>query len=756
MEEELIRNQDINIYFGCNFFAEMLFFSDEPKTGKAYSSLIEELYNKEDIISKISTKNLLIMLASLSKDKINLVESELVERMNKEEEPFAQSNFEMDFFGNIASLWQMAFVKLSDENRQFIADRMNQRITRFEKNDFTEVMKNCQKLFNYNLFVNLYEKGLINEQALPVMQELVETRKELFNSVNFFMFQDEFLKLDKKAFFHIIRYPNICKRLTILKDNNPELLETYITEINNTVQNNEHISTLYTEIEILSRNFALYCPYFSKMDKSDVLKYGLIKYDNFVEFLKQKDAGKCCNLEEFLDNKYRNTKILQVKREIVFNKYFSISFSEAERLVKQYCTDLQALHSLINEDDFATILKMKEILECTDLEKIDEKYQTIKDVYDAKNMIKLESNLRSGYAKTYISKFDDTRTQIQEQLNNSETESIEYNGKKIPVIKLKGEAHVLIHSSDSGFKGDKKLKNGSFKQTWDEKEDQLQHIISTTHNDSSFHGVAPINENGVYMVFLPKDSEILNLMGNTDINSHARSSNFISGQAKYLIADNMSKVSRRVYQEFGIEESEPDAIAIYDDMPENYKENAYKAAMEFDIPIILYSKREIIKDQKENLERLLEIFNESMDVEILKEIISRYETNKAGWLLNRENKEDETLTQSIDNTTYLSEFDELGKKIKNSIAIYLKQAKQDEIISLNEYMENERNLYQEQNSLNLNFAKVEMSDFLNITLEDCKKLITQYCITTQDIFSAEKELAQIERGESVIGKEVGD
>lgn len=756
MEEELIRNQDINIYFGCNFFAERLFFSDEPKTGKAYSSLIEELYNKEEIISKISTENLLIMLAALSKDKINLVESELVERMNKEKEPFVQSNFEIDIFGKIASLWQKAFVKLSDENIQFVADRMKQRITRFEKNDFTEVMKNCQKLFNYNLFVNLYEKGLINEQALPVMQELAETRKELFNSVNFFMFQDEFLKLDKKAFFHIIRYPNICKRLTILKDNSPELLETYITEINNTVQNNEHISTLYTEIENLSRNFALYCPYFSKMDKSEVLKYGLIKYDNFVEFLKQKDAGQCCNLEEFLDNKYRNTKILQVKREIVFNKYFSISFREAERLVKQYGTDLQTLQSLINEDDFAIILKMKEILECTDLEKVDEKYQTIKEVYDAKNMIKLESNLRSGYAKTYISKFDDTRTQIQEQLNNSETESIEYNGKKIPVIKLKGEAHVLIHSSDSGFKGEKKLKNGSFKQTWDEKEDQSQHIISTTHNDSSFHGVAPINENGVYMVFLPKDSEILNLMGNTDINSHVRSSNFISERATYLIADNMSKVSRRVYQEFGIEESEPDAIAIFDDMSEKYKENAYKAAMEFDIPIILYSKKEIIKDQKENLERLLETFNESMDVEILKEIISGYETNKAGWLLNRENHEDEIFTKSIDNTAYLNEFDELGKKIRNSIEIYLNKAKQDEIISLNEYMENERNLYQEQNSLNLNFAKVEMSDFLNITLDDCKKLITQYCITTQDIFSTEEELAKIERGESVIGKEVGD
>jgi len=31
------------------------------------------------------------------------------------------------------------------------------------------------------------------------------------------------------------------------------------------------------------------------------------------------------------------------------------------------------------------------------------------------------------------------------------------------------------------------------------------------------------------------------------------------------------------------------AIAIYDDMPKEYIENAYKAASEFDIPIILYS-----------------------------------------------------------------------------------------------------------------------------------------------------------------------
>lgn len=754
MENELMQNQDINLYFSCNAFAELIYFRSELRTGKMYKRLINELYNREDILTSISTQNLLIMLVNLPKEENQYVQEEITKRINEGEDPFTQSNFEMDFWGMNFTLWQLGFSKLSEENRNKIAEKMKGRVKGFEDSVFFKVMRNCTSLFNYNFFIALYEDGKISEEALPFMQELAESRKEAFNTVDFAMFQREFLGLDKKAFFYIIRYPNICKRLVILKDNNPELLKIFIKEINDAIKNNEHISTVYTEIDSLSRNFALYSSYFARINKSDAVRYGLIQYENFREFLKQQDSGKSCNLEEFLDNKYEliyanisDNKALEGRKEIIFNRYFSISFQEAERIVKQYAIELNELQGLISEKDFDVILQMKQIVECTSAEELDEKYKILKTVYDSKSIIKLESSLREAYAKTYILKFEDTRIQIQEQLNNSETSYTEYNGKKIPIIKLSGEEHLLIHSSDTGFKGSKQLKDGSFRKTWEEKEDQSKHLIATIHVDSSFHGVAPINENGVYLVFLPKESETLNLMGNTDINSHVRSPGFYSGSAKYLVADNMSKTARRVYQEFAIEECMPDAIAIYDDMPDEYIENAYKAAQEFDVPVILYSKEEIVRRQKEKLESLLQKFEKSMELVTLEEIISLYETNRAGWLLNRQDENDETLTQNIDNSKYMGIFEELGKRIRASIEIFMKKASHNEIVSLYEYIDKERSLYREQNESTVNFAKVKMSDFLDITAEDCEKMIKKYGITSQDINATEADLTKIEEND---------
>ena len=133
------------------------------------------------------------------------------------------------------------------------------------------------------------------------MQELIETREESFNSVDFSMFQDDFLKIEKEVFFNIIKYPNICKKLNILKDNYPELFELCVSKVNSMVMENEQLSAIHSVIERLLRNFTLYGQYFLKLDKADCLKYGLNKYNNFNDYLKQKDLGEIQSLEQFLD-----------------------------------------------------------------------------------------------------------------------------------------------------------------------------------------------------------------------------------------------------------------------------------------------------------------------------------------------------------------------------------------------------------------------------------------------------------------------
>lgn len=301
MKNELLENQDINIYYGCNFWEEILFFNTEPQTGVIYSQLIEKVYNKEEIVKKISTKNLLIMFVSLNEEKSKLVLEELKNRIEQGENPFCQSNFEMGIMSKKIPLWKIAYVKLPKEIRDKLENDIQHRIEKLDNNEFTNIMKNCKNSFNYNYFIDLYKSGLISEKALSIMQELIETGEESFNSVDFSMFQDDFLKIEKEVFFNIIKYPNICKKLNILKDNYPELFELCVSKVNSMVMENEQLSAIHSVIERLLRNFTLYGQYFLKLDKADCLKYGLNKYNNFNDYLKQNDLGEIQSLEQFLD-----------------------------------------------------------------------------------------------------------------------------------------------------------------------------------------------------------------------------------------------------------------------------------------------------------------------------------------------------------------------------------------------------------------------------------------------------------------------
>lgn len=740
-KEELIKLQDIYIYFGCNSASECLFMRKDPLFNHYYSDIIE-LYNNDDMIKNVSSKNLLLMLVKISEEESSLVINEITERINCGENIFSQSNFEYSFlmFGYMP-FWRVAFSLLPSELQNKVLESFDKEFT--ANNEFSSLIANCTKDSNRDYFINLYDNNLITSNALKYMQKMAEKDAKLFDRADFGMFQDEFLDLDEEAFFHILKYPNICKRLQLIKDS--KLLGIFINEINTSIQNGEHISTIYTEIEELSKKFALYMPLLEKMSAEDAIKFGLSDYDN-LPMLLVSIQNKGISFDKFFDREYEESPKFTIdeRKEALCNKFFSISFYEAERLVEQYA-DFDKIEGCPEEK--MVMEQLKRLVEITDYKNLDVMYREDSAKYDAKAMIKMESTIREIYSKMYIEKFNETRYQIKEQT----PEYIEYNGKKIPKLKLTGEAHVLIHSSDTGFKGNKELKNESFKKTWEEKDDFSHHIIATTHVDNAFHGVAPINENGVYYVFLPDNSENLNLMGNSDIDSHVRSSNYLAVYAKFLTPNSMDKASRRVYQEFGIEDSVPDAIAIYDDMSEKLKENAYRAAIEFNIPIIWYSKREIAEKQKESLLEMIGSFDKSKDKNVndLITILSTYETNKAGWLLNREEQEDDSLTQTIDNSQLLDIFSSLDSTIRETIENYIKYASQNQndskgLIALKDYISKESELYSIQNERKVPFAKTKMSDYLSSAFNTCASLIERYDITDTELQEAIFGLGEIE------------
>ncbi len=112
--------------------------------------------------------------------------------------------------------------------------------------------------------------------------------------------------------------------------------------------------------------------------------------------------------------------------------------------------------------------------------------------------------------------------------------------------------------------------------------------------------MAPVAKNGVRYAFSNLEkSKLKELMGVTDLNTYSNSFAYDSVKRQYMSSKTLVYNSRRVYSEFGIEREGtiPDYVVICDDDLPEVIENSYKAASQFEIPIIYINKAEIEKSK---------------------------------------------------------------------------------------------------------------------------------------------------------------
>lgn len=107
----------------------------------------------------------------------------------------------------------------------------------------------------------------------------------------------------------------------------------------------------------------------------------------------------------------------------------------------------------------------------------------------------------------------------------------------------------------------------------------------------------------------------------------------------------------------------------------------------------------------ENLQGLIVKCEKEGNVEDIKTLINCYETNRAGWLLNRYKDEvDVSFTSSIDNSRFEQDFDDIGSKIETIVKSHLRSIRESgdnntipELTSVMEILLEEMDLYRECN-----------------------------------------------------------
>lgn len=674
--KKIIEEQDIVALYTYDGFNKSLGIMQEYSNGILYSELKKFILQNSEMLKKFTTKNLYTLLASTyDESEKQMINEQIAERLKKEE--FFCEDIDSEAFLHPIHTYN-SYGKIDKDVRNKINIKLEKQLKELGK-EYEIIYKNIKNYPDAANFLKYYKDGIFNNDKIAMINKFIEKDSKALEYMNFGIFKDNIFEIGSEFCEYISKFPTISYQLIFLEEKSPEIFK----KISERFKNYNEIKENLDEIEVL----ITYCA-----RNAFDLKEKNIKIEDLLECAyRNSNEFKLINVEcgedykkrlnQELDKQYTNAKDIKEKLNIYMNKKYSLSLSRAKDLLKDFGTDIENLD--LSEETKKLFLELGEIVNLEDEKEIDRLFKENEMTYSTIQVKKIKNEIAKECAKDFSKEFNNTDEKIKNKIKNNENvANIEYKGKKIPCVKLKENFNLLVHSTDAEFVNTKNSVE-NFAEDWSSGKDKKNHIISTTYINQDFLGMAPVAKNGVRYAFSNLEKSKLKLMGVTDLNTYSNSFAYDSVKRQYMSSKTLVYNSRRVYSEFGIEREGtiPDYVVICDDDLPEVIENSYKSASQFEIPIIYINKAEIEKEQIKNLEDMLGKFRNTKDTEVLHKLINTYETNMAGWLLNRsdEIQDDKSHTANVDNTRFKEDFKQIQSQIEDTVKEYFKESKENKI-----------------------------------------------------------------------------
>ncbi len=732
INSKIVKEQDILINNGTEVFDCIQLYIKEPRL--KYNKAVDRIKENDELLNQMSIKNLNKLILTYDRrkdvDEIEKIRKIILHKLDTEpmytENKQEEYNFQIYYSNNILGgyLGQEVIDKVYENYKR---DRES-----IKDEKVLSILSRLTKKFDQVNLMKWYKEGALNDKKIQKLTNMLDENPKSLEYVDYGLFKDDIYNTLPENFIdNISKFSNLSHNLVALYEHNPKLYNAVANRIcsyNSIVDN-------YEEIQTMLENFSKYCFEINleNIDNVDIDK--IIDYTKFVELnVDYKDKIPTEYSEDFQDkiNEYYNlsykkaaekynenlqkkeynikrkeelenviekskdrdeifdAKIemididaqlrsfdrtnednLKDKYDILFRKKFSLTYKEACSILQEYGRDLDNMENV--EDGKAFLNRIQEILDGKlDL---DEVYYSNEKEYTFSDVDKIKTNISRECAKTYMSNFEDLNKRLDSALKSKDNEiykEVDVNGQVVQIIELKGKYDMLVHSTDSGFITEaEKVDDIDYKKKWEDQDNKSNHVVSTAYINQEFMGMPPVNDNGIMMGFSKMPRENIKIMGVTDINTYNREYGFNSTTRQYMSAKTMSNSARRVYVENAMEKKSPDFLIIFDDSTETVYSNTLKAAKDFGVPVVYINKKEVAKKQVNDLNQLLDDFEKNGDTRVLSTLINKYETNVAGWLLNRKKGEDESHTKDIDNSRFKEDFATVEERIQDVVSKYL-------------------------------------------------------------------------------------
>ena len=675
LRKKIIEAQDEIVYFWENNYCEGTSTETIPDSDLHYGSLVSDfLKDNLDFVENLSMGNLVLLLSAIDKDVVEAAKAQILKKFDAGEHIFSGPNPENESFGIRSLAWDSVYGKLPEEDLKRIHAKIDEQYEALKEAD-PKAYSIAEKITTYmalDNFLHYYEKGIITPDKLDFIGKMISENPNILNTINFGVFSDEILEMGEEFVTRVSQYPNINSKLIILANSNPQLFEAVkkgFIDLEQTVSEQEALALQETTLIYATR---MAHEIQGDINFEDLVNSAILHRDSYFDKEVDYSENYREEFEKDCDAKYDRSSFVHNKKAILLSKFFGISNYKAEEFFNTYFKNAGQLDLPDGElKDYIT--QVTRILETEDEAEIDTMYHSMEKRVTPIERTHFEYDLRDAYMQT----ISDATRKTHESLEAAEdAQFIDFNGHKIKQVKLTGDFSVILHSTDSGFKEEKTLEEGKFLETWRQRKDPSTHLTSGCFVTQDFMGHVPAGTNGVLAVFADLDKSDLSLMGPTDIDSHVRKYDYQAGKTKYMTAGNLAHNAKKVYAEVPVQKKkEPDYFLIFDDTPEDVVQNTYMVAAETGATVLFGNKKDIEQRQLQKLDDLMERFKETGDLSVLQTLVSTYETNVAGWLLNRDpSEQDESFTAGIEHERFRADFDQREARMYDLIDEYIRGA----------------------------------------------------------------------------------
>lgn len=366
---------------------------------------------------------------------------------------------------------------------------------------------------------------------------------------------------------------------------------------------------------------------------------------NIDEYLKKRDMV-CETILKALNNKdleeFSLIAEMTEKDRIKFavlEKNFGLSLEQAQVLINKFGDDIESISELGENAIYyrGLIRSLKFICDDKNINKISEvSFETENRVID---VAVVERDIKDIYDKDNVF-----------QLYRPKEEDFEREEDGIKIYKAgkstDGKFIMETHSPGAVYEADKSFKEGKFKESWNRPKLKSQAFCTVTcRQDMLIATNIPVLEYGFY------DFEEGSLRGSgyEDVSSESKLPViFLDEDEKYCNVDtkinktrNINENDRSRVQSNGTKK-QPDYIRyrkskfIPKELSDAVWESSKEAAKQFGIPIVIVDQDECTKRENEELQNMLNEFNETKDAELISKIIVKFENNRKGndWGIN--------------------------------------------------------------------------------------------------------------------------